>query len=207
MTDSFGIPQLIDYLTHMGLRTANVDQEQEIIELAFHGDNGQWRLVVNIQQSEEIRKLMFIVTYIGTVTTKKRLQCLEALLAVNYRIAMGKFGIDLEDGEVRLEEAIPLANSGITEDQFQLVFSAMMQTAAMYHSLIPRIIYGNLTTQQTLEACEEDFFQEIEHMQKIDGATGEVKVTQVLSETNSPPELDVHDVLAEVKRMLGESKE
>ena len=207
MADSFGIPQIVDYLTHMGLCIANVDQDQEIIELAFHGDNGQWRLIVNIQQSEEIRKLMFIVPHIGTITTKKRLQCLEAILAVNYRIAMGKFGIDLEDGEVRLEEAVPLANSGITEDQFQLVFSAMMQTAAMYHSLIPRIIYGNLTTQQALEACEEDFFQEIEDMQEIDGTTGEVKVTQVLSETNSPPELDVYDVLAEVKRLLGESKE
>ena len=207
MADSFGIPQIVDYLTHMGLCIANVDQDQEIIELAFHGDNGQWRLIINIQQSEEIRKLMFIVPHIGTVTTKKRLQCLEALLAVNYRIAMGKFGIDLEDGEVRLEEAIPLASSGITEDQFQLVFSAMMQTAAMYHSLIPRIIYGNLTTQQALEACEEDFFQELENMQEIDGTTGEVKVTQAPSETNSLAELDVHDVLAEVKRLLGEYKE
>ncbi len=207
MADSFGIPQIIDFLTHMGLCIANVDQDEEIIELAFHGDNGQWRLIVNIQQSEEIRKLMFIVPHIGTITTKKRLQCLEALLAVNYRIAMGKFGIDLADGEVRLEEAVPLAKSGITEDQFQLVFSAMMQTAAMYHSLIPRIIYGNLTTQQALQACEEDFFQEIEHMREIDGTTGEVKVTQALSETNSPLELDVHDVLAEVKRLLGETKE
>jgi len=207
MTDSFGIPQLIDYLTHMGLRTANVDQEKEIIELAFHGDNGQWRLIVNIQQSEEIRKLMFIVPHIGTITTKKRLQCLEALLAVNYRIAMGKFGIDLEDGEVRLEEAVPLANAGITEEQFQLVFSAMMQTAAMYHSLIPRIIYGNLTTQQALEACEEDFFQEIEDMQEITGIAGEIKVTQALTETDSPPELDIYDVLAEVRRLLDEPKE
>jgi len=207
MANSFGIPQIIDFLTHMGLCIANVDQDEEIIELAFHGDNGQWRLIVNIQQSEEIRKLMFIVPHIGTITTKKRLQCLEALLAINYRIAMGKFGIDLADGEVRLEEAVPLAKSGITEDQFQLVFSAMIQTAAMYHSLIPRIIYGNLTTQQALQACEEDFFQEIEHMREIDGTTGEVKVTQALSETNSPLELDVHDVLAEVKRLLGESKE
>ncbi len=207
MADSFGIPQLSDYLTHMGLRIANVDQEQEIIELAFHGDNGQWRLIVNIQQSEEIRKLMFIVPHFGTITTKKRLQCLEALLAVNYRIAMGKFGIDLEDGEVRLEEVVPLANSGITEKQFQLVFSAMMQSAAMYHSLIPRIIYGNLTTQQALEACEEDFFQEIENMQEIDGTTGEIKVTQAPAETNSPPELDVHDVLAEVRRLLEEHKD
>jgi hypothetical protein len=208
MADGFGIPQLVVYLTNMGLSIANEDQEQQIIELAFRGDNGQWRLIVHIQQSEEIRKLMFIVPHFGTITTKKRLQCLEAILAVNYRIAIGKFGIDLEDGEVRLEETFPLANSGITEDQFQLVFSAIMQTAAMYHSLIPRIIYGNLTTQQALEECEKDFFQAIENMQEIDATAGELKVTHAsLSETISPPELDVHDVLAEVRRLLGESKE
>jgi hypothetical protein len=207
MADSFGIPQLVDFLTQMGLCIAHVDQEQEIIELAFRGDNGQWRMIVHIQQSEEIRKLLFIVPHFSTITTKKRLQCLEALLAVNYRIAMGKFGIDLEDGEVRLEETIPLANSGIAHDQFQLVFSAMLQTAAMYHSLIPRIIYGNLSAQQALEACEDDFFQEIENMQEIEGTTGEIKVTQAQRETNSLPELDVLDVLAEVKRLLGESKE
>ncbi len=207
MADCFGIPQLIDFLTHMGLHIANIDQEQEIIELAFHGDNGQWRLIINIQHSEEIRKLMFIVPHIGTITTKRRLQCLEALLAVNYRIAMGKFGIDLEDGEVRLEEVVPLANAGITEEQFQLVFSAMIQTASMYHSLIPRIVYGNLTTLQALETCEEEFFQEIENTQEIAGTTGEIKVTQAIAESESPPEIDVHDVLAEVRRLLEEPKE
>src|SRR5229473_5724375 len=200
MTDSFGIPQLIDFLTHLGLRIANIDQEQEIIELAFHGDNGQWRLIINIQQNDEIRKLMLIAPHIGAVTKKKRLECLEALLAVNYRIAMGKFGVDLDDGEVRLEEAVPLANGSITQEQFQLVFKAMMQTVAMYHSLIPRIIYGNLTTQQALDACEQDFLQEIEGAQE----TAEGIKTDAPAEPHSLSELDVHDVLAEVTRIFEE---
>jgi hypothetical protein len=207
MTDSFGVPQLADYLTQMGLHITDVDHEQEIIELAFHGDNGQWRLIVNIQQSDDIRKLMLIVPHIGTITTKKRMECLEALLAVNYRIAMGKFGVDLEDGEIRLEEAVPLANAGITREQFQLVFSAMMQTVAMYHSLIPRIIYGNLTTQQALEACEQDFFQEFEGTQEIADTPGEIIAMNVLTESDTPPELDEYDVLAEVRRMLEEPNE
>ena len=205
MADSFGIPQLVDYLNNMGLFIANIDQDEEIIELAFRGDNGQWRLIIHLQQSEEIRKLMFIVPHFSTITTKKRLQCLEALLAANYRITLGKFGIDLEDGEVRLEEVILLTNSGIAENQFQFIFSTMMQTAAMYHSLIPRILYGDLSTQQALEACEESFIQEIENLQELDDSSGEFKATQTLNETPSPSELDVHDVLAEVKRLLGES--
>ena len=203
MADSFGIPRIMDYLTQMGLRVANIDEKQEIIELAFHGNNGQWRMILNIQQSNELRKLMLIVPHISTVTTKKRLECLEALLAVNYRIAMGKFGVDLDDGEVRLEEAVPLASGGITLEQFELVFKAMMQTVIMYQSLIPRIIYGNLTTQQALDECEHDFFQEEESPGETADTSGETNA----AEPESVPELDVHDVLAEVTRMLEEQKE
>src|SRR6266478_7131573 len=193
MADTFGILQLEEYLTRMGLRLSNVDRQKEIIELAFHGQHGQWRMVVGIQQSGDVRKLMLIAPHIGTVTKRKRLECLEALMAVNYRIAMGKFGLDLDDGEIRLEEAVPLANGSITQEQFQLVFKAMMQTVAMYHSLIPRIIYGNLTTQQALDACEQDFLQEIEGAQE----TAEAIKTDAPAEPHSLSELDVHDVLAE----------
>ncbi len=114
MADPFGIPQVASYLTRMGLKMAHVDYEREIVELAFHGNHGQWRMIVGFQQPREARKLMLIAPHIGTVTTKRRLECLEALMSVNYRIAVGKFGIDLEDGEVRLEEAIPLGTHSIS---------------------------------------------------------------------------------------------
>jgi hypothetical protein len=208
MADSFGIPQLIGYLTQMGLHMANVDQKQEIIELAFHGNNGQWRMIVAIQQSDEVRKLMLIVPHISSITTKKRMECLEALLAVNYRIAMGKFGVDLDDGEVRLEEAVPLANGGITQEQFQLVFRAMLQTVAMYHSLIPRIIYGNLTTERALAACEQDFFQDFDSPRDTDiNASEDTQSTSNITDSQSVSELNVHDVLAEVTRMLEDREE
>src|SRR5256886_5428590 len=173
MAESFGIPHLKEYLTRMGLRLANVDLEQEIIELAFHGNHGQWRMIVGIQQSGEVRKLMLIAPHIGALTKKKRMECLEALMAVNYRIAMGKFGLDLEDGEVRLEEAIPLAGGSITFEQFQLALGAMMQTVAMYHSLLPRIVYGNLSVEDALTACEQEVLQEMAEPEEANVASDE----------------------------------
>ncbi len=203
MSDSFGIPQLVDYLTQMELKLAHVDYEQEMIELAFHGHQGQWRLIIGIQQKGDVRKLMLIAPHIGTVTAKKRLECLEALMAVNYRIAMGKFGVDLDDGEVRLEEAIPLANDAITFGQFHLVFSALMQTIAMYHSLIPRIVYGNLSAQDALEACEQEFACDLESTNPPPQAT----LPSEQPAFRSHDELDVQDVLAEVTRIFEEPKE
>ena len=210
MADDFGISQLVEYLTGMGLRLANIDHEQEIIELAFHGNHGQWRMIVGIQQSGEVRKLMLIAPHIGALTKKKRLECLEALMAVNYRIAMGKFGLDLEDGEVRLEEAIPLAGGSITFEQFQLALGAMMQTVAMYHSLLPRIVYGDLSVQDALEACEKEFLEEIDVIEELDAPVDEAILTEaeeVEPEAETLPELNASDVLAEITRMLEEHKD
>ena len=210
MADSFGIPQVVDYLAQMGLQIASMSPEQEIVELTFHGNHGQWRLIISLQQSDQARKLVLVAPHIGTVTRKKRLQCLEALMAVNYRIALGKFGMDLDDGEVRLEESVPLANDGITFEQFQLAFRALVQTVAMYHSLIPRILYGNLSAQAALQACEEEFFQGeglLESDIDEEYAEEEESVEEPPDPPTPAPELTVQDVMAEVTRLLEERKE
>ena len=197
MTDSFGIPQVTDYITQMGLKIAHINQAQELIELAFHGIHGQWRMIVGFQQSGDARKLMLIAPHMGSITTVKRLECLEALMAVNYRIAIGKFGLDLDDGEVRLEEALPLASDGITFVQFKLAFGALMQTVAMYQTLLPRIMYGNLSVQEALHVCEQEFDKGI-------GDSPQHATEPLPSVTPLPVELDVNDILAEVTRMFEE---
>ncbi len=208
MTDPFGIPQITSYLTHMGLKMAHVDYEREIVELAFHGNHGQWRMIVGFQQRGEARKLMLIAPHIGTVTTKRRLECLEALMSVNYRIAVGKFGIDLEDGEVRLEEAIPLGLDTITFEQFQLAFGALMQTVAMYHSLLPRIVYGNLSVAEALNVCEQEFAAQTEPDNEKQAQTEPlVDVSQEIPTEKGNREIDLSDVLAEVTRIFEEKKD
>lgn len=200
----FGFPQILEYLEQLGLRIAQVNHEQDLVELGFHGNHGQWRMVIGIQQSGVSRKLMLIAPHICTVAKKKRLECLEALMAVNYRIAMGKFGLDLEDGEVRVEEGIPLANDGITFAQFQLAFGAIMQTVAMYHSLIPRIVYSDCTVEEALDACERDFLKEIADMPEGDDDTPTQPISSDMEGASEDdlPELNVSDVMAEVTRML-----
>jgi hypothetical protein len=195
----------------MGLQIASINLQQETVELAFHGNYGQWRMVISLQQACQARKLVLVAPHISSVTSKKRLQCLEAQMAVNYRITMGKFGLDLDDGEVRLEESVPLATESISFEQFQLAFHAMVQAVAMYHSLIPRIIYGNLSTQDALQACEQEFFQkegllegdldEDEHAEAED-----LEGTPALEPNCAQPDLNVRDVMAEVTRLLQERK-
>src|SRR6202521_4558889 len=209
MAASFGISQVTDYLTRMGLRIASINQEEETVELAFHASHGQWRMIVGFQHSDEARKLILVVPHISGVTARKRLECLEALMAANYRITMGKFGIDLDDGEIRLEEAVPLAGESISLEQFQLVFGTLMQTVATYYSLIPRILYGNLSAQEALEACESEFLQGVEMAQSRNPTSDANVVTPEPEPPTAPattPELNASDILAEISRMLDEKK-
>jgi len=210
MADLFGIPQITNYLTRMGLKMAHVDDEREVVELAFHGNHGQWRMIVGFQQRDEARKLMLIAPHIGTVTTIRRLECLEALMSVNYHIAVGKFGIDLDDGEVRLEEAVPLGSHTIPFEQFQLVFGALMQTVAMYHSLLPRIVYGNLSAVEALTICEQEFRQQAEQESAGDVQTeplGDISQEVTVEGEMAQIEIDLNDVMTEVTRIFEEKKE
>ncbi len=212
MTESFGIPQLKEYLVRMGLKIAQTKAEQQVIELAFHGNHGQWRMILGIQQGGEVKKLMLIAPHIAVVTMKKRLECLEALMAVNYRIAIGKFGLDLEDGEVRLEETIPLADNILTFEQFQLALGAIMQTVVIYQSLLPRIVQQDFTVQEALKACEQDFFQSVrqeEETREVETGPleGPVGYTAVGHTERTHSDLSVDAVLEEVARLLDKRQE
>jgi hypothetical protein len=206
MTDKFGMSHIVEYLLQMNLKVVHIDHRQETVKLVFHNNLEQWQMVVCFQQRGEVRKLVLIVPHIGAVTTKKRLECLEALMAVNYRIAMGKFGLDLDDGEVRLEEAIPLAAGRISFEQFRLACSAMMQTVGMYHTLLSRILYSNSSVAEALQACEWEYFQ---HMPLDDDPMASTEPLTAIRRDGSAhqAELNLDDVLAEVTRLFEEPRE
>lgn len=207
MTDRFGIPKVMEYIKQMGIKVARVDDEQEIIELAFFGDQGQWRMIVGFQQEEEARKMMLLVPHVGMITEKKRLECLEALMAANYRIALGKFGLDLEDGEIRLEEVIPVANDTISFEQFQLAFGSLLQIAIIYQTLLHRIVFGNLSPEEALSRCEQEFLEESTEQNPITEEGPPQEEGSPQEEPLERPELNIDDVMAEVTRLLEDRKE
>ena len=207
MADSFSIHCITHYLQQMGIKIAHMDYGRNIIELAFHGDHGHWRMIIGMQQNEDTSKLILIVPHFGTVTTKRRIECLEALMAVNYRISMGKLGLDLDDGEIRLEEIIHLANNTISFEQFRLVFSAMMQTVSIYHSLLPRIIYGKLSVEEALQHCEQDFFQEYQQNGQAEETNYTSSDVHTEAVVDKATDLDVNEILTEVTRLLEQHTE
>lgn len=220
MAESFGILHVARFLQRLGLKVSHTDYPRNTIELAFHDNHGPWKMVVGIHQGGLTTKLMLVVPHFSTLTDDRRMECLEALMAVNYRIAIGKFGVDLTDGEIRLEESIPIAQDGLTFEQFQLAINALIQTVSIYHPLLSRIHYGDISAQDALHACEEEFFHAPAAKQEQQQEQQQVQLslptpTASTNETSSEQpaqkeadtELDVNEILAEVAWLLDTRKE
>jgi hypothetical protein len=208
MTESFGIPQVVNYLKQLGLKISQIDRPRNTVELAFHGEQGKWKLLVGIHQSGDASKLMLIVPHFAVLTNNNRIECLEALMAINYRIALGKFGMDPTDGEIRLEESIPLANNSISFEQFRLALSAIMQTVSIYNTLFSRLTNENIAVLDALQKCEQEFFKDSDTSTSTSQpsdfiSTEQQAVTPEAEEVRR--ELDVNEVLAEVTWLLGKS--
>jgi Uncharacterized conserved protein len=198
MSENFGILQIARFLQRLGLKISQMDYPRNNVELAFHDEHGTWKMVVGIHHSGQATKLMMIVPQFGILTDVRRLECLEALMFVNYRIAIGKFGVDPADGEIRLEESIPLAQDDLTFEQFQLALNALIQTVSIYHTLLTRIIDDNTTVQDALQACEREFFNTAEINEAPEPKAQPLLPPPGADET----ELDVDEVLAEVAWLL-----
>ncbi|MFL5692215.1 MAG: hypothetical protein ACJ795_10450, partial [Ktedonobacteraceae bacterium] len=67
---------------------------------------------------------------------------------------------------------------------------------------------GNLSVQDALDACEQEFLHDIDEAALDDTSSeGILEFEEDDAESETAPELNVNDVLAEITRMFEERKE
>nr|BBH95375.1 hypothetical protein KTA_35740 [Thermogemmatispora argillosa] len=208
MSEDFRISDVVDYLTRLGLRVASVDERQGIVELVFHDELGQWQLLIMLQAGPLGRRLLFIVPHLSILPQRQRLSCLEALMSLNYTLPLGRFGLDLEDSEIRFSASLYLGQQRLALQAFRHYLEGVIQTIVIYHSLLPRIIYGQCTARAALAACEQAFLESYEREglswgERLSSEQAQAEEDESLREAPQP-ELDAAEVLAEIRRMLQE---
>ncbi|WP_069803464.1 YbjN domain-containing protein [Thermogemmatispora onikobensis] len=210
MSEDFRITDVVSYLTRLGLRVASVDERQGVAELVFHDELGQWQLLLILQAGSPLgRRLLFIVPHLSILPQRQRLSCLEALMSLNYTLPLGRFGLDLEDDEVRFCASVYLGQQRLSLPAFRHHLEAVIQTIVIYHSLLPRIIYGHCTARAALTACEQAFLEsyEGERLSWQEGPSSRQELAEDEMELDaSSSELDAAEVLAEIRRMLQEGR-
>lgn len=146
--------QLIAFLHEDNWRF-RADPETERIEVTVRGRNAAFRLLVGLDR--ENATLLVLVGDIDVVGPQRRLECLAALMALNYQFSLGAYEWDPTDGEVRFRIGLPLDDNDLTQAQFRRVLGITCVTVDRYKPVIPKIIYGGRSPQEAIQEAEAEW--------------------------------------------------
>lgn len=131
-----------------------IDKDSNTVRADFDVRGGNVRLSSRVTAENET--ISFIVQGIGQVTERRKLECLEALMHINYSTVLGKYTCDANDGEVTYELAVPVNSGEFTYEQFVRCMMVTLGTVNRYGYLLPKIIFGRMEPLKAIEDEERE---------------------------------------------------
>lgn len=117
----------------------SANDEQTSIRLGISAKNGNWQVYVNIH--EEARKISIAsICPIFTPDTRQSAMC-ELLNRMNDNIFLGKFSMDVEDGEIRYSTAAVFPESFLGNETLNCMFHTNISTFDTYLPALIAVIY------------------------------------------------------------------
>lgn len=143
--------QFLEYLGREGLKYHH-DEDSNLVTLDFGGDHGSYRILIQITEGSLLQAygLPGIKVPMGAVNDVAL-----AVTRANYALKLGKFELDLNDGELRFHIAVPF-------DEYLPADSVLDQCVhvgvAMLDRYLPAflsVIYGNEPAKSAIEMVEQ----------------------------------------------------
>ena len=137
--------QLIaSYLDKMGyVYTTDETEERSEISLTMRGENNQYDLRIFIDDDRKIA-YMCVNRFLICPTSHPRLpQILQRLMELNWKLLVGKYEWDKNDGEVRLSYTFSTENS-VGYEAFVACFQVLVMTADSDYPELMSLMWGGL---------------------------------------------------------------
>lgn len=133
------IETITSVLTSNGINY-RVNEDQNRIQLGMGGKNGNWQVVVNL--NEETRQLSFVsICPINTPDSRQSAIC-ELLNRINDNIFIGKFTMDVEDGQILCKTSSAYPESYLGDETVNMMFHLNVSTFDSYMPAIIAVLYG-----------------------------------------------------------------
>ena len=133
------IETITSVLTSNGLHF-NTNKDQNRIQLGIAGKNGNWQVVINL--NEESRRMSITsVCPIHAQDSRQSAVC-ELLNRINDSLFMGRFSLDLEDGQIRSQISMAFPDSYLGDETVNMMFHLNVSTFDSYMPAIIAVLYG-----------------------------------------------------------------
>lgn len=132
--------QIQSFFAARGL-ACRMHEDERVIEIDFRDDTGVFRAFVRVRQLPAIAGVFVRMPLI--VPEGRRREAAETIVRVNFALLLGRFDLDFSNGELAFYASLPLADTGLTEDQLDALLEASMWAATRYLRAFNRLLYAD----------------------------------------------------------------
>lgn len=128
------------------------DAENGLIVAEILGDDGNWRVFIQITDDDETRLVAIHAHLPARIPECNRLKVAELLTRINYDLMVGNFELNLGDGAVLFKTTLDLADGQLTQAMFERMYEMNGHAMNLYYAKILSVGYGN--TEQAVVTAE-----------------------------------------------------
>ena len=144
--------QIRAFLDAEGL-TYTVGDEQTSLELRYRMPAGDFLIWIHAGDEPPLLRLQVHIPF--AVDEDRRTQAAETVVRANDGLMLGRFDLDMSDGRLDFRTAMPLAETGVSETQFDGLLHSALWTVNRYHRAFGRLLYGdNLSPVEVIAEVE-----------------------------------------------------
>lgn len=143
------VDQLSAYLDR-GTVVYDQDEERGMFRMLFEGKHGDLRVTMIIEET-----ILQVFTHPANKIPETHRQLItEAITRANYGLKLGNFEMDLEDGELRYQSAMPLGEEFPEDDVIDHILYVGGAMIDRYLPAFLSIVYGNEDVRLAIKAAE-----------------------------------------------------
>ena len=144
---------IIGYFEEEDWSLYEVNEEERTATTYIRGDNGTFRVFVWLHDESETLSLSWY--FQSSAPASKRHLVLDLLSQLNYRLIIGKFTMNSEDGGLAFRISASVTGTRFSKDNFESLWNWGIWRADEHYPKFMSLIYGDHTVDEVLEGKEK----------------------------------------------------
>ena len=119
------------------------DAERHYYSMSCRIKEATIRVVIDVFETEEWRRIMTFSIYPIFVPENRRLSVLEALNRINHSLVYGNFEMDMADGEIRFRTTVE-SEADIQESMIERVLNGNLSLSDKHFGALMTVVFGSV---------------------------------------------------------------
>lgn len=147
--ESSGLRNVINHLEKHDLKH-EVEWEAGLVRTGFGMKNAKFNCVIEVNDRDNLVQITGLIPL--QVPSQKRRDVCELLTLVNWRLALGKFQMDMDDGELRFQGSAPYTQGNLADEVIHHLIGSCVIPVDDFFPAIAAVTFGGKSPKAAFDA-------------------------------------------------------